>query len=139
MAMSLDYIGKLVIILVVIAVSIGMITEFRDQINNTTPTPGNGNDDPGLEIVQVESSNSLSKVANLITLCHQRSLEQGYEDLSCFIARIDSGSFDLESSEIENELNEDTAEKVEFKASTYDRDSIIIQYEVASQKVIVEK
>jgi hypothetical protein len=139
MAMSLDYIGKLVIMLIVIGVSVGMIMEFRGQIEDTTPDPGSNNDDPGLEIVEVEESSSLSKVSDLITLCYQRSLEQGYEDLSCFVARTDSGSFDLESSEIEEQLSEDTAEATEFEASTYDRDSIIIQYDVASEKVVVEK
>lgn len=137
--MSLDYMGKLVIMLIVIGVSVGMIIEFRGQIEDTTPDPGENNDDPGLEIIQVEKSNSLSKVADLITLCYQRSLEQGYEDLSCFVARTDSGNFDLESSEIEEQLSEDTAEATEFEASTYDRDSIIIQYEVVSEKVVVEK
>lgn len=139
MAMSLDYMGKLVIMLIVIGVSVGMIMEFRGQVENTRPDPGGENDDPGLEIVQVEKSNSLSKVADLISLCYQRSLEQGYEDLSCFVARTSSGNFDLESSDIEEELTEDTAEATEFEATTYDRDSIIIQYDVASEKVVVEK
>lgn len=139
MAMSLDYMGKLVVMLIVIAVSVGMIIEFRDEIENTTPDPGGNGGDPGLEIVEVEESNSLNKVADLVTLCYQRSLEKGYEDLSCFVARTKSGSFDLESSEIEEELSDDTAEATEFKASTYDRDSIIIKYDVASKKVIVQK
>lgn len=139
MAMSLDYMGKLVIMLIVIGVSVGMIMEFRGQVEDTTPDPGGDKGDPGLEIIQVEQSNSLSKVADLITLCHQRSFEQGYEDLSCFIARTESGSFDLESSEIEGKLSEDAAEAAEFKASNYDRESIIIQYDVTSEKVVVEK
>lgn len=138
MALSLDYIGKLTIILIVVAVSIGMIVEFRDQIENTTPTTGQPDEDPGLEIVQVEG-NSVTETANLINLCYQRSLEQGYEDISCFVARKDSGSFDIDSSEIEEQLEDDVAEATQFEASTYDRDSIIIQYRTRPEKVIVEK
>lgn len=138
MALSLDYIGKLTIILIVVAVSIGMIVEFRDQIENTTPTTGQPDEDSGLEIVQVEG-NSVTEIANLINLCYQRSLEQGYEDISCFVARKDSGSFDIDSSEIEEQLGEDVAEATQFEASTYNRDSIIIQYRTRPEKVVVEK
>lgn len=138
MTLSLDYLGKLTIILIVIAVSIGMIMEFRSQVENTTPTPGS-DEDPGLEIVQVEETNSINKVASLITLCYERSLDQGYEDFSCFVARKDTGGFDIEASEIENHLEESVSDSTKFKASTYDRDSIIIQYDVNSDKVVVKK
>ncbi len=138
MALSLDYLGKLVIVLIVVAVSVGMIMEFRGQIEGTTPDPGN-DDDPGLEIVEVAGSSSTTKVADLITLCHQRSLEKGYEDLSCFVARKKSGNFNLDASTLEEQLEPDVNQSTEFEASTYDRSSIIIQYSVASQKVVVKE
>lgn len=139
MALSLDYLGKLVIVLVAVAVSIGMIIEFRGQIEGATPTPGDNKNDPGLEIVKVSGSNSLSKVADLITLCHQRSLEKGYEDISCFVARKETGSFNLNSADIQSQLSNDVNQSTEFKASTYERSSIIIQYKVASQQVVVKE
>jgi hypothetical protein len=138
MALSMDYLGKLVIVLVAVAVSVSMIIEFRGQIEGTTPNPGDG-EDPGLEIVQVEESSSLSKVADLITLCHQRSLEQGYEDISCFVARKNSGDFDLNSTDLQAQLSEDVNQSTEFQASNYDRSSIIIQYKVSTQKVVVKE
>jgi len=139
MAMSLDYMGKMAIMMIVIAVSIGMIVEFRGQIEETAPDPNPNEQEPGLEIVQINKANSLTKVSDLITLCHQRSLEQGYKDFSCFVARTNTGSFNLESTEIENKLKQETADATDFKASTYDRDSIIIEYNVKTEKVSVKK
>ncbi|MFB6174646.1 MAG: hypothetical protein ABEJ87_01575 [Candidatus Nanohalobium sp.] len=140
MSMSLDYLGKLVIVLVVVAVAIGMITTFREQVEDTKPTPG-GDQGPGLEIVKISGghSNAVSKVANLITLCHQRSLNKGFKDLSCFVARKQSGSFSITPSELKAKLETSVENATTFRASTYDRSSIIINYDARPKKVIVKK
>lgn len=139
MAMSLDYLGKFVIILVVIGVAIGMILTFRNQISDTTPDLDD--EDPGLEIIKVSGShsNSVAKVSSLIQLCHQRSLEKSYEDIKCFVARKDSGDFNIGKSELEGSLEPDIRNSTTFEANNYDRGSIIINYKSRPQKVLVKK
>ncbi|MFB6180828.1 MAG: hypothetical protein ABEJ93_03035 [Candidatus Nanohalobium sp.] len=140
MSMSLDYMGKLVITLVVIGAVVGMISNFRSQIKDTAPDPGT-EEDPGLEIIQISAghSGSVSKVASLITLCYQKSLEKGYKDISCFVARKESGSFNIDKSGLKSQLKKEVQNNTKFKTSTFNRDSLVINYRVRPGKVVVEQ
>jgi hypothetical protein len=131
--------GKLVIVLVSIAVAIGMITTFSDQVEDTTPTTDE--EEQGLEIVEVSGPHTkkVSKIADLITLCHERSLEEGFKNLECFVARSESGDFSITKSELESNLPSEIESNTNFLHTNYDRESVIITYEVNPGEVVVEK
>jgi len=139
MAISLDYMGKLVIVMIVVAVSIGIISEFRGQINDNIEGLNQEDDETGLEIVEVSDSSPVQKVSDLVSICYQRSLERGFEDFSCFLARKQSGSFNLNKADIENELDDEVNQSTIFEENTYTRDSIVIRYSVTPGKVVVEE
>jgi len=139
MAISLDYMGKLVIVMIVVAVSIGIISEFRGQIDNNLDGLNQDEDKEGLEIVEVSGADTERKISDLITLCYERSLERGFEDFQCFLARKDSGDFGLNKNNLENRLEDKVNQSTKFEASKYDRESIIIRYAVRPNKVVVEK
>lgn len=139
MAISLDYMGKLVIVMIVVAVSVGIITQFRGQIDDNLEGITQNDDQEGLEIVEVSSNNAERRVSDLITLCYERSLERGYEDFSCFLARVESGDFNLDRADLENRVSDEVNQSTSFKQNTYTRDSIVIRYSVTSDKVVVEE
>lgn len=139
MAISLDYMGKLVIVMIVVAVSVGIISEFRGQIDNNLDGLNTGEDKKGLEIIEVSGADAEGKVSDLITLCYERSLERGFEDFQCFLARKKSGDFNLNKNDLENRLDDNVNQSTRFEANNYDRDSIVIRYSVSPDKVVVEK
>jgi len=139
MAMSLDYMGKLVIIMVVIAVSIGIITQFRGQIDDNLDNLDQGEDRPGLEIIEISGPSPVRKISDLVSICYQRSLKRGFEDFPCFLARKDSGSFALDKADLEDNLENEVNQSTVFKQDSYTRDSLVIKYSVKTDKVIVEE
>lgn len=139
MAISLDYMGKLVIVMIVVAVSVGIITQFRGQIDDNIDGLNNGEDEEGLEIIEVSDSNPEGKISDLITLCYERSLENGFEDFSCFLARKESGDFNINKNDIQNKLDNDVNQSTRFDHNTYGRDSIVIRFSVTPDKVVVEE
>jgi hypothetical protein len=139
MDMSLDYMGKLVIVMVVVAVSVGIITQFRAQIDDNLGRLGdNDQTEEGLEIIEV-SGNSEAKVADAITLCYERSLERSYEPFECFLIRNSSGDFSISSTDLEDRLTDEVEQSTNFKSSNYNMQTIIVKYEVPAEKVVVEQ
>jgi|GEM_PF-6937260 hypothetical protein len=139
MAISLDYMGKLVIVMIVVAVSVGIITQFRGQIDDDIGGLGENGNEKGLEIVEVSGSSAETKLSDLIRLCYQRSLERGYESFQCYLARKKSGDFSVDSSSIWDSLEDDVNESTTFEENTFDRDSLVIDYDVKSGKVVVDQ
>jgi hypothetical protein len=139
MAISLDYMGKLVIVMIVVAVSVGIITQFRGQINDDIEGLGEGSEEKGLEIVEISGSSAETKISDLVRLCYERSLERGYESFQCYLARKKSGDFNVDKSDIWDNLEDDVNKSTSFRQDTFDRDSLVIDYSVRSGKVIVDQ
>ena len=139
MAISLDYMGKLVIVMIVVAVSVGIITQFRGQINDDIEGLGEGSEEKGLEIVEISGSSAETKISDLVRLCYERSLERGYESFQCYLARKTSGDFNVDKSDIWDNLEDDVNKSTSFRQDTFDRDSLVIDYSVRSGKVIVDQ
>lgn len=81
MALSLDYMGKFIIVMVTIATAISVIMTFETQIRESSPTLP-GQEGTGTELVKVESD---SEVYELVNYCHQRVLDQGSKSFTCFL------------------------------------------------------
>jgi hypothetical protein len=139
MDMSLDYMGKLVIVMVVVAVSVGIITQFRGQIDdNLGRIGGDDQTEEGLEIIEV-SGNSEVNVADAVRLCYERSLERSYESFECFVVRKSSGFNNLQQSSLESNLRDEVKQSTNFINAPYDGETIVVKYEVPAEKVVVEQ
>lgn len=131
MALPLDYIGKFVIVLVAVAVGAGIIMSTQSGIDIPMPEGDKG---PDSEIVDV-GSNDAEAVGDLIDLCYQHSRDKRHENFVCFMARSETGSFSLSQGAIDSNVDTDN---VDYRSSSYNRETIIIRYSAGSENVVVE-
>lgn len=141
MAISLDYMGKYIIMMVAILVAIGLIFTMKGQIMNSLGDfwPG---EDEGPEQVTISKDTDQAraqKIADLIQQCYEGKVGSGIEDKTCYIINKDSGSFSLGKSDIKDLLKSSLEDKVEFKADSYDRETIMINWDSKADKILVEK
>ncbi len=136
MALSLDYVGKFVIVLVTVGVGVGVILQMVPD----SPLGPPGNDDEKYPQV-VEIGDSPAEVANLIQLCHDASLSRGQESFTCFVARRTSGDAfsGIAASSIRNQLPADVADRTQFGAATYDSAVIEVGYSLGEDSIVVTK
>jgi hypothetical protein len=136
--MSLDFIGKFVLIGIMITVAIGLMMGFQSDISSAFDGILGGGDEPkNVERVDV-SSNPTQKIASLVDTCYQRYLENSYEDFVCFIATSSSGSVTVSGDDIEDNLNQDVADTTNFK-NNYDSSTVIIRYSSSKGEIMVEE
>ncbi|RLB75548.1 MAG: hypothetical protein DRH24_19430 [Deltaproteobacteria bacterium] len=137
--LSLEYIVKVLILLVVVAVVIGMIIKFSDRIKywvyelfrkdeQTTEFPKRVTQD----------SFSSGEIATYIESCllTMSSLpEEEQEDIDCYILTVNQ-NFIASPDEVIARLSPETAQKTEIQTD-FSRDLVIIQYQDIGNKVIV--
>lgn len=134
---ALDYIGKLTIVLVVVAVAVAAIANLDQSIENDLPILERDSD--GLEVVEVSSSDAPEEIAALATLCYERSLDRP-TSFGCFVARSKSGTeLGVTASEIRQSMRPATNRSTRFEDSNIDRSSAIIRYDSASSMVTISK
>ena len=141
MALSLDYMGKYVLMMVAILVAIGFIFTMKGQITDFLGGLG-PEDDKGVENVKISRSSSTAratKISDLIAQCYKSKIGSGIKDMTCFLVVTDSGTFNLQKDQIQNLLTPSLAQNVEFANEEYDRETIIISYDSTAGKIIVEK
>ncbi len=95
MAISLDYIGKFIIMTVVIAVAITLILTFQNDVEGNVPSvPGNDNGgNPETEVITIDTSDDsqmYQKIANLVKLCNERG-KQRSTSFTCFVLVSETG------------------------------------------------
>ncbi len=137
MSLSLEYIGKLFMILVALAIGVGLIMTIQGDVNDWIPDLGGEKDDLDSEFVDV--GNDAAEIASLINMCYSESRERRYESFNCFLARSEDGTFSLSAADIESELSNTLQENTEFLDDTFDRETIVIRYDVSHEAVVVEK
>lgn len=130
--LSLEVIGRLFIILVVISVVLSIIIGleadvlgFFDQIDDGDPA--------GEGLVEAESGED---IANLVEICYSEN-SASFQDEDCFMIRHPTESFDLSSSAIDNHIGLDD-ENYEFAESQYNRELIVLRYDFDQDSVVVE-
>jgi hypothetical protein len=137
MALSLDYIGKFVIVLVVLAVAIALIVSMKDDILGNNPIPEDN--DREMQIIKVDPANPAERVANLITLCWDDSRENRFENRGCFVVRADGGTFSFgEGDIIGPQLDSGTwDDRTDFDSACCTGETIVIRYDANQEAVRV--
>lgn len=140
MAISLDYMGKYLIMLISVAIAIGIIMGFRGQIQDALPELDNEDDNSGAQLITVEGSTSqkTGKIADLADLCYEKTYEEP-GSFTCFIVRSKKGSFSIQASELENRMSTELEENTVVEANPLNRDSLVIRYGVKQDKVVIEQ
>lgn len=133
MSLALDYMGKLVIVLLVVGVVISMLIGFEDQIGEGIPLIEEEREDSGEDIVEVSET---SELANMIDICVSETVDN-IRDETCFILRHPEDSYDTTKDEIETYLESD-AESVILDDS-YEREIITVNYDISEDAVVVEE
>lgn len=134
MALSLDYIGKFVIVMVTISVATTLIINWQGDIDFSPPTD-NGED--GLELVEVGGSNEGTRLRTLVVECHDRMQQNPQTSFDCFLATsTQSGGFDITSSDLEDEVG--NLENVDVEDGISGSTNVRIGYDVYEGKVLVE-
>ncbi|MEF8880767.1 MAG: hypothetical protein V5A72_02980 [Candidatus Nanohaloarchaea archaeon] len=139
MSMSLDMIGKFILITIILAVVTGLILSFETDISSSVNDILGGDDSStDSEVVTISSSTPSSKIASLVDSCYQRYLENSYEDYVCFIARSDSGSFSFDEDDVDSKLSENVKKKADISSVT-DATTVIVRYSKTSGKIVVDQ
>ena len=105
MALSLDYIGKFIVVMVTISVATTLIISFKSDIASFFPSiPGQDSSETGAEAVRINGY--VEEAVELVNLCHQKSLERSHESFTCFIATVESGSIEFTPGNLRNKLDD---------------------------------
>lgn len=135
MSLALDYMGKFIIVLVVVGVVIGILMGLQSDFGNLPFDTGNNNSDSGSnEIVEASSAGD---VADFIDICVSDTVD-AVSDVNCFIIRHPESAFSLDKESIESEIESDGSE-IEFLDDTFDREIITVRYDVSRNLVVIEK
>ena len=142
MALSLDYMGKFVIVMVTIAIGVSLIITFSNQIRDTSPELP-GEEEEGTSIVRISSQD---KAVELLNFCHDRSLEQGGRSFTCFlVVNSGDGNLLLNREELENSVNFDS-DNLEVVTTSVDGESLVlssgesavVRYAVEGNRIVLE-
>ncbi|MDY6789370.1 MAG: hypothetical protein SVV03_05425 [Candidatus Nanohaloarchaea archaeon] len=142
MAMSLDYLGNWVLIVIAIMAAVGLIVAFQGDVKNALPGITPSEDKSGAELIEVEGSaeQEAEKIAEMVRLCNDRALEKGYEGFTCFLLRNKDGEFEgIGSSDIRRELGRELENRTEYKNPPYTGETIIIRYDLDEDSIVVEQ
>jgi len=137
--MSIEYIIKIMILLVVVAVVISLIVKFKGEIqvmvkNLFGPKENNH------KFPQIIEKNSFSsgEVSAYIENCYfsMKSLpEDEQEDIICYLLQSNNG-FSITSAMLRNKLSSELEDKVEI-TTEFQKDIIKIQYQDIGNKILV--
>lgn len=143
MALSLDYMGKFVIVMVTIAIGVSVIMTFGNQIKDSSPDIPES-DEEGTSLVRAESQ---QKLVELLNYCHEKSLEKGTRSFTCFLViyEDDDLNTDLEDFKQTTSFDSEDLKVDEDITSTNDKniiiedgDSLVVRYSVEEKSVILE-
>lgn len=136
MSLSLDYIGKLAIVLIVTATIVGIMFSLEADIS-AMPMIDNLDDSRNIEEDLVEVSGP-DQIANFIDICASETSDS-LSDKTCFIVRHQDSSFNITEpeSEIGNSMETDL-EDVSFQKE-YTRELVTISYRISDDTIVVEE
>lgn len=136
MSLSLDYIGKLAIVLIVTATIVGIMFSLESDIT-TLPMIDNLDESSDVEENLVEVSGP-EQLANFVDICASQTSDS-LSDETCFIVRHESSSFNITDpeSEIGNSMETDI-EDVDFQ-NDYNRELVTISYRISDDTIVVEE
>lgn len=130
--LSLEFMGRLFIILVVISVVLSIIIGLEGDVLGFFDQVDDG--DPGDEgLVEVQSG---EQIANFIEICYSEN-SASFEDEDCFMARHPTDSFDLNEGDISEHVDLDE-DNYEFRNGNYDRELIVLRYDFDQDSVVIE-
>ena len=139
---SLEYVAKMIIVLVVVAVVIGMIFAFSDDIKRLWEILLNPNEpEPETYAITVPGPFYASDFANLIETCWvEKSNDYGVDDdRVCFVL---DGSYDGDDVNAETDiislLDADIASNIVFDADFVNDDVFVVNYIFRDRKIRIK-
>ncbi len=132
MALSLDYIGKFLIVMVTVSVAVTLIINFRGDVEVGVPW---GNDEEsGVQIVEMDSGNEETELKVLIDNCVDQSIRNPESSFECYLVMHVDGGFDGSIS-----LDADDWEEVEKVPDDFeDKTNLMIEHSLPDGGVVVE-
>ncbi|MDY6778074.1 MAG: hypothetical protein SVU32_05370 [Candidatus Nanohaloarchaea archaeon] len=142
MALSLDYIGKYVLVLVALAAAIGLIVQFsgdvRSMIPGLNPTDNGGTEPEVVDVTAGSASAQAQRLGELAQLCYDRYLENPQQSFTCFIARKESGTFSSPSpSAIKNNVKGEAKQMIAVQNTPLNEATVTIEYSLSQNKIVI--
>lgn len=138
MSLSLDLIGKFVLVTLMISVATGLILGFQTDISNSIGNLLGGDDsNSNAETVEIPNDSPAQDIAPLVDTCYNRYLQNSFEDYVCFIVASESGSISFSGESLENRLSKDVNNVTEL-SNNYDSSTIVIRYSSDMGRIVVE-
>lgn len=137
--MSMEYIIKIMILLVVVTVVIGLIVKFKDEIQVMVKNLFGSNEN-NHKFPQIIEKNSFSsgEVSAYIEDCYSfmKSLpEDEQEDIICYLLQSNNG-FTITNVTLKSKLSSELEDKVEI-ITEFQKDIIKIQYQDIGNEILV--
>ena len=137
--LSLEYIVRLMIILVVIAVVMSIIMKFKDDIRIWIDEFLGSDEKPNFpKIIDDKTTFSIGEITVYIEDCYytMTSLpEDEQEDIVCYVL-IPKEGFELRKEDLESVISNDIIDKVDIQ-TLFNRDVIKIQYQDLGNRILV--
>ena len=143
MALSLDYIGKFIIVMVTVSVAITLIVNWQGDIDLDFIHGENG-DPTDMEIVEMDAEDGgVDRIRILVEECYDRSREFSHQSFECFMAVQTGGEeFDFNEGDLEDEVRADMDDDLvnvdETGNEINDATNVLVRYEVG-EGIVVEK
>lgn len=133
--LSLDYIGKFVLIMIAVLIGVGIIIYISGLIK--VPCPWCKEEFPRYVKISVnDKKEQIGKIASLIDACYT-NMKGKIDTETCYIVRNELGSFSITASELKNSLTGSLRDRVVFESDKYDRETLVIGYNGVEGKVYV--
>ena len=137
--LALEYIVRLMIVLVVLVVVIGMTIEFKNEII-TTVKKFFGEKNPQINFPQLITKNTFNpgEISAYIEKCYFTLTalpENKQEDIVCYLLEATDG-FAIEKTDLEKTISKDIKDKVNITA-TFKKSIIKIQYQDIENIILV--
>lgn len=134
MALSLDYIGKFLIVMVTVSVAITLIINFQGDLEMNLPWEEEDGD-TDIRIVELDGGDELNQMTLFIDNCQERSLRNPQTSFECFLITHTDGGFP----DIDDDLDEDDWDEVVNIEDLEDAITVKIEYNIQEGGVVVEK
>lgn len=132
--LSLEYIGKFIIMAVALVVAIGIILTLSNKVGDIFEPPPKCDETEYAKVKEDSAGKVAAKVANLIDVCF-KCYENSVEDKTCFVV---TKNFPITSDQIASSLPAAVAQKTLFEQRNYNSSVLIISW-LAEGKILVKE
>jgi hypothetical protein len=133
--LSIEYVIRLIILLVVLSVVTMLILNWYNNVRNPDILPDGNNIPPNTRVIE-KSVFTSRNVAKYIDSCYRMAVEKS-RDFVCYVLQ---GSFDADEAAVRGNVTAvpDINEQLKIRVADFSvRQSVVIQFEDLGDKIIV--